>query len=72
VPPGNPLHYYDHPFRPQWTQRTREGRVCYFCRVPVDSESLVPCCLAAEEWATAARRRAVRAIWDVVARQVRE
>jgi hypothetical protein len=38
VPPGNPLSYWDRPFRNRRTQRTNYGLVCYFCRVVVDKD----------------------------------
>ena len=73
-PPGNPLAYYDQPFRPTFRRRTRDGLVCYFCGTKPDYEtgSPVPCCEAAHDMNQQMRRRAVRQIWDVVARQVRQ
>lgn len=72
MPPGNPLEYWDRPFRARWTQRTRSGVVCYFCRVPVDKEALSPCCPAASEWAEIDTARRATRLYDLVARQVQE
>lgn len=73
-PPGNPLEYYCQPFRPTYRRRTKDGLVCYFCGTKPDYEtgSLVPCCEAADEMNDHLRRKAIRSIWDVVARQVKE
>jgi hypothetical protein len=60
VPPGNPLEYLaNRPFRPHWTQHTRDGVVCYFCRAPLP-DGLAPCCLAAHEWADVVHEKAAR------------
>ena len=71
--PGNPLEWTP-AFRPTFKRRTREGLVCYFCGVKPDkdSDSPVPCCVAAHEMNQEMRKRAVRSIWDLMARQVKE
>jgi hypothetical protein len=74
-PPGNPLDYYAAmPFRPTLKRRTAEGRVCYFCgtKPDIEHDSPVPCCEPADEMNDILRRKAVRSIWNVVARQVKE
>lgn len=72
VPPGNPLSYWDRPFRNRRTQRTHYGVVCYFCRVVVDIESTSPCCPAASEWAEYEAARSANRLWSLIGRQVKE